>query len=95
MACHAARRLLDMADNLARIVAIEMMTASQGIEFRAPLKTSAILQKAIVRLRLDVATLGDDRYLAPDIERSNDLVRSNAFIDLLSDGVLPTMEFKI
>ena len=95
MACHAARRLLDMADNLGRIVAIEMMTASQGIEFRAPLKTSAILQKAIVCLRLDVATLGDDRYLAPDIERSNDLVRSNAFIDLLSGGVLPTMEFKI
>lgn len=95
MACHAARRLLDMADNLGRIVAIEMMTASQGIEFRAPLKTSALLQKVIARLRLDVATLGDDRYLAPDIERSNDLVRSNAFIDLLSDGVLPTMEFKI
>lgn len=95
MACHAARRLLDMADNLGRIVAIEMMTASQGIEFRAPLKTSALLQKVIARLRLDVATLCDDRYLAPDIERSNDLVRSNAFIDLLSDGVLPTMEFKI
>jgi histidine ammonia-lyase len=95
MAAHAARRLLDMNDNLGRIIAIEMMTASQGIEFRAPLKTSSLLQSIIDRLRLDVATLGDDRYLAPDIERSNDLVRSNAFIKTLSKDVLPTMEFKL
>jgi histidine ammonia-lyase len=84
MATHAARRLLDMNDNLGRIIAIEMMTASQGIEFRAPLKTSSLLQSIIDCLRLDVATLGDDRYLAPDIERINDLVRSNAFIRTLS-----------
>jgi histidine ammonia-lyase len=53
------------------------------------------LQSIIDRLRLDVATLGDDRYLAPDIERINDLVRSNAFIRTLSKDVLPTMEFKL
>jgi histidine ammonia-lyase len=59
------------------------------------LKTSSLLQSIIDRLRLDVATLGDDRYLAQDIERINDLVRSNAFIRTLSKDVLPTMEFKL
>ncbi len=92
MACHAARRLLDMADNLGRIVAIEMMTAAQGVEYRVPLKSSPQLHRVIDRLRQDVMTLGDDRYLAPDIERSNELVRSKGFLDALEPTALPTME---
>ena len=94
MAAHAARRLLRMNTNLSVIIGIEAMCGAQGIEFRAPLKTSPTLADAMTTLRAKVPPI-DDRYLAPDIERSNDLVRSNAFIDLLSDGVLPTMEFKI
>lgn len=95
MACHAARRLLGMADNLGRIIAIEMLTAAQGIEYRAPLQTSQQLLLVLNRFREDVATLGDDRYLAPDIERSNDLVRSNAILDTIIEDVLPAMEFRL
>ncbi len=95
MACHAARRLLDMTDNLGRIVAIEMMTAAQGIECRGPLKTSPQLARVITRFREDVLTLGDDRYLAPDIERSNELVRSNAILETIDVDILPAMEFRI
>ena len=40
MACHAAYRLLDMNENLARIVAIELLTGAQGIDFRSPVLTS-------------------------------------------------------
>ena len=46
MACHGARRLLAMTDNLAAIIGIEAVTAAQGLDFRAPLKTSAALQAA-------------------------------------------------
>ena len=95
MAAHVARRLLDMNDNLGRIIAIEMMTASQGTEFRAPLKTSKLLQSVIDCLRKDEATLGKDRYLALDIERSNDLVRFNTLIKTLSKDVFPIMDFKL
>ncbi len=49
MACHGARRLLQMTDNLFGIIGIEAMTAAQGIDFRAPLATSAELTRAIAR----------------------------------------------
>ena len=76
MAAHGARRLMQMNANLARILGVEALCAAQGIEFRAPLKTSAPLQATLARLRRDVATLGEDRYLAPDLETAARLVAS-------------------
>ncbi|MDH5451971.1 MAG: histidine ammonia-lyase [Paracoccaceae bacterium] len=74
MAAHGARRLGRMVENLDRILGVELLCAAQGIEFRAPLQTSAPLSRTITRLRQDVATLGDDRYLAPDIEAAARLI---------------------
>ncbi len=55
MATFAARRLIEMADNTAGVVAIELLAACQGVDFRAPLKTSLLLEeaKAIVRQVVD------------------------------------------
>jgi histidine ammonia-lyase len=78
MAAHGARRLMRMVENLDRILGVELLCAAQGIEFRAPLATSLPLQKVVTRLRRDVATLGDDRYLAPDLEAAAALVASGA-----------------
>src|SRR5437868_947608 len=47
MATFAARRLGQMADNTIGIVAIELLAAAQGIDFRAPLVTSPPLQRAM------------------------------------------------
>ncbi|MEQ8366236.1 MAG: aromatic amino acid lyase, partial [Roseicyclus sp.] len=68
MAAHGARRLGRMTANLSVILGIEAMCAVQGIEQRAPLTTSAPLQAAMACLRAVVATLQQDRYLAPDIK---------------------------
>ena len=81
MAAHGAFRLARMNRNLAVIQAVEAMCAAQGIETRAPLTTSPRLQAVIDRLRKDIATLGKDRYLAPDIERATRLVRSGALVE--------------
>ncbi len=78
MAAHGARRLMRMVENLDRILGVELLCAAQGVEFRAPLVTSSPLQKVLVRLRACVATLGDDRYLAPDLEEAARLVRTGA-----------------
>ena len=80
MAAHGARRLMAMAENLQRILGIELLCAAQGIEFRAPLVTSLPLQHVLTRLRHDVATLGEDRYLAPDIEAAYIQVQSGAVL---------------
>jgi len=68
MAAHGARRLMRMNDNLANILAVELLCAVQGIEFRAPLKTSELLLQVISCVRKSVPPLKDDRVLAPDIE---------------------------
>ncbi len=90
MATHAARRLIGMNDNLGNIVGIELLTAAQGIEFRAPLKTSQSLQKVVTCLRSAVDRLADDRYLAPDLEKAADLVRSGNLLEAVS-GQLPRL----
>ena len=68
MACHAARRLLEMNSNLAAILSIEAMAAAQGIELRSPLKTSPRLQTVISKIRQISEPIMDDRSVSADIE---------------------------
>ncbi len=74
MAAHGARRLMRMNENLNRILGIELLCAAQGVDFRAPIKTSTPLQKVVSHLRIHVASLGEDRYIAPDLEAASRLV---------------------
>jgi histidine ammonia-lyase len=78
MAAHGARRLGPMVANLQLILGVEAVCAAQGIEFRAPLRTSPPLQAVLARLRAEVPRLTADRYLAPDLERAGALVASGA-----------------
>ncbi|MDO7732918.1 MAG: aromatic amino acid lyase, partial [Paracoccaceae bacterium] len=80
MAAHGAVRLGKMVQNLNVILGVEAICAAQGIEFRAPLQTSNPLQKVVARLRQDVATLGDDRYLAPDLAAAAVLIGNGAIV---------------
>lgn len=81
MAAHAARRLLRMNANLNVILGVEAMCGTQGIEFRAPLQTSAALQSVMQVLRTKVATMEQDRYMAPSIEAAAELVATGALLD--------------
>jgi histidine ammonia-lyase len=80
MAAHGARRLAPMVANLEHILGIEALCAAQGIEFRAPLLTSPPLQATLARLRGAVPALGEDRFLAPDLEAAATLVRDGALL---------------
>ena len=79
MATHAARRLADMNENLADIVAIELLAAAQGIDLRAPLATSKPLGQAHAMIRQVAAFWDQDRLMAPDIAAVSALVRQGAF----------------
>lgn len=80
MATFAARRLADMNDNTATIIAIELLAAAQGIDFRAPKKTSPALQKVHQEIRSVVPNYKEDRYFADDIEQAKNIVmNSNVF----------------
>nr|WP_217482884.1 histidine ammonia-lyase [Sulfitobacter maritimus] len=80
MAAHGARRLGPMTDNLNRILGVELLCAAQGIDFRAPLATSDTLQRVVARVRQDVETLGEDRYLAPDLEQAAQMIASGDIV---------------
>ncbi len=90
MATFAARRLGEMARNTATIIGIELMAAADGIGFHAPLSTSAPLTKAIAALRLRVAPVERDRFLAPDIEAARELVEAGTFRSEMTEGLLPS-----
>ncbi len=79
MATHAARRLGEMADNAAAIVAIELLAAAQGVDLRAPLATSPALGEARAAIRRAVAFYDADRFFAPDIAAAKALVQAGAF----------------
>ena len=85
MATFAARRLSEMADNTAAIVAIELLAAAQGIDFRRPLRSSRAIEEAHATVRQVAPHLDGDRYLALDIEAVTPLVRDGAFRKLVSE----------
>ncbi len=76
MAAHGALRLAKMTANLSVILGVEMLCAAQGVEARAPLKTSTRLQDLLTMLRGEIPSLGEDRYLAPEIEAASAMVRA-------------------
>ncbi|MEM7359640.1 MAG: histidine ammonia-lyase [Pseudomonadota bacterium] len=88
MATFAARRLQDIFDNVVGILAVEWLAACQGVDFRAPLKTSEPLEQAKDVLRKAVAFYDKDRYFATDIEAAAKLIDSEDLAHILPDSVL-------
>ncbi|WP_447910134.1 histidine ammonia-lyase [Brevundimonas bullata] len=81
MATHGARRLLDMAENTAAVVGIELLAAAQGLEFHRPLTSSPQLEQAYAIVREAAAPYTSDHYFAPDIARATDGVRAGRYRD--------------
>ncbi|MCB0308498.1 MAG: histidine ammonia-lyase [Bdellovibrionales bacterium] len=68
MGAHASQKNAEVVQNLARIVAIELLCAAQAFHFRRPLKTSATLECAIDEIRKISSAVDHDRALSTDIE---------------------------
>ena len=83
MATFAARRLMDMYENTAGILAVEWLAACQGLDFLAPLKTSESLEEVRGLLRARVPFYDRDRYFAPDIERARQLIDRRSLLRFL------------
>ncbi|PKQ21492.1 MAG: hypothetical protein CVT65_18275, partial [Actinobacteria bacterium HGW-Actinobacteria-5] len=76
----AARKLRTAVDGLARVLAIEVLTAARGTELRAPLRPGPATAAAIAALREVVPGPGPDRFLAPEIEATYQLITSGALL---------------
>ncbi|MBM7506048.1 histidine ammonia-lyase [Agromyces aurantiacus] len=68
MGWHAARKLRRAIDGLARVLAIEVMTAARGLALRAPLEPGAATGAVAGLVASTGAVPGEDRFLSPEIE---------------------------
>lgn len=81
MGANAATKCLKIMENLERILAIELMNASQALEYRRPLQSSEFLESFVKSYREEVPLVTKDRILHYDIENSVAFLESFA-IDL-------------
>jgi histidine ammonia-lyase len=68
MGWSAARKLRRSVDGLARVIAIELLTAARALDMRAPLQPAPATAAVRAGLRQSVDGPATDRYLAPEIE---------------------------
>jgi histidine ammonia-lyase len=80
MGWSAARKLRKVIDNLARILAIELVTAGRAIEFRTGLEPAPATARVVKELRAVVGGVGPDRFLSPELEAATTLVNSGAVV---------------
>ncbi|WP_375749896.1 histidine ammonia-lyase [Vibrio sp. HN007] len=90
MATFAARRLKDMSENTRGILAVELLSAVQGLDFRAPLKSSERLEQARAELRSRVPFYDKDRYFAADIEKATELLAEAVHNEFMPAELLPS-----
>ena len=76
-----------MADNTIGILAIELLSAVQGIDFHKPLNSSPILEKARELLRKSVAFYEQDRFFAPDIAFAKSLNKNRQLAEFVPENL--------
>lgn len=75
MGANGATKCLRVVDNLEKILAIELLTACQGLEFRRPLKTSPQLERLVAAFRQQVTFQENDHFLSKDIQLAIEFIK--------------------
>ncbi|HPI40410.1 MAG TPA: histidine ammonia-lyase [Pseudobdellovibrionaceae bacterium] len=78
----AARKFRQILNNAEHVIAMEFLSASQGIDLLSPLKPSGDILKAHQILRKHVPFATEDRIFSEDIEKIRNLIKSNAFNEI-------------
>ena len=80
-----------MVHNAFGVVGIELLAASQGCDFHAPLRSSPPLEAVRQLVRSRVPTFDDDRYFHPDLMQAIDLVCSGQVAEAAGADALPSV----
>ncbi len=79
----SGRKFNQVLNNLEKILAIELMYACQGLEFRRPLKSSPIIEEVFDLVRTKVAKLEDDRLIGEDIQAIIELIQGEKLKEII------------
>jgi len=80
MGANAATKALKVADNVLKIIAIELYNAAQATEFRRPLHTSPVLEDFLAQYRTRVAFVKEDTLMYEDINETVDFLETGRFV---------------
>ena len=81
----SGRKLNRVLDNLEFILAIELLSACQAIEFRRPLNSSELLEFAHDRVREHVSFASEDRIFADDINKVAGIIKDFSFVERINE----------
>ncbi|MBD8490305.1 histidine ammonia-lyase [Echinicola sp. CAU 1574] len=84
MGANGATKCLRVLNNLEKILAIELLTAAQALDFRRPSKSSRPVEKMIAEYRKEVSFNTQDRVLAKDIECTIQFIRKRQLSDFIN-----------
>lgn len=79
MGANAATKALKIAENVEKVLAIELFNAAQALDFRRPLKTSPYLEGFVTEYRKIVPFLDQDKFMYPEINASIGFLREGRF----------------
>lgn len=81
----SGRKLNQVLDNLENILAIELLSACQAIEFRRPLRSSELLEFSHEHVRKFVGFAEEDRIFAEDINKVAGIIKDFSFVDKVNE----------
>ncbi len=84
MGMTAALKLRQIVTNAEQVLAIEFLTAAEGLDYRAPLRSSPPIEQARIRIRGVVPRLTADRPLSNDIQRLAEAIQRGDFDQFIS-----------
>jgi histidine ammonia-lyase len=85
----AARKALQVVENVETVLAIELLAACQAVDLLRPLTTTAPLEQVHALIRTRVSPYDKDRFMAPDIDAAVDLLRNGQIANLLFPYLAP------
>jgi len=83
MGAWAARKAGRVITNTRRVLAMELLSASQGIDLLMPLKSTPDIEAVHAVIRKSVPRVDGDRPFHKDIEKIDQMIRENKFLDLV------------
>lgn len=83
----ACRKARDIFENALWVLAIELASAAQALDFHAPLKPGKGVEAVYRRIREEIPHLDRDRYLKPELSRLRELIRTGELVRVAEDAV--------
>lgn len=80
MGANAATKAWRVAHNLETLLSIELFTATQALEFRRPLLSSAVLEQFIAAYRMEVPAVNEDRVFHDDLVKGVRFIRNYSLV---------------